>query len=84
MQAGGDSSRFSGTSVRKGGTSTAIDACADEASLYLQSGHGATLPGQGYMWIAFPARFLETFAVVCCLVLRPLGHGWDGEVVVRR
>jgi hypothetical protein len=23
-------------------------------------------------------------AVVCWLVLRPLGLGWDGEVVVRR
>jgi hypothetical protein len=53
MQAGGDSSRFSGTSARKVGTSTAIEASVDEASLYLQSGHGAALPAQAYMWIAF-------------------------------
>ena len=33
----------------------------DEATLYLQSGHGAALPAQAYMWMAFPARFLETF-----------------------
>jgi hypothetical protein len=61
MQAGGDSSRFSGISARKGDTSTAIEARVDKAILYLQSGHGAALPAQAYMWIAFPARFLETF-----------------------
>ena len=57
---GGDSSRFPGTSARQGGTSTAIEARVDEASLYLQSGHGAALPAQAYMWIAFSARFSET------------------------
>jgi hypothetical protein len=41
--------------------STAIEARVDEASLYLQSGHGAALPAQAYMWIAFSARFSETF-----------------------
>jgi hypothetical protein len=61
MQAGGDSSRFSGTSARQGVTSTAIEARVDEASLYLQSGHGAALPAPAYMWIAFSARFLEMF-----------------------
>jgi hypothetical protein len=39
-QAGGDSTRFSGISARKGGISTAIEAGVDEAILYLQSGHG--------------------------------------------
>ncbi len=33
----------------------------DEASLYLQSGHGAALPAPAYIWIAFPARFLDMF-----------------------
>ncbi len=60
MQAGGDSSLFSGTSARRV-TSTAIEARMDEATLYLQSGHGAALPAPAYMWIAFPARFLEMF-----------------------
>ena len=32
----------------------------DEATLYLQSGPGAALSAPAYMWIAFPARFLET------------------------
>jgi hypothetical protein len=61
MQAEGDSSRFSGISARKGGTSTAIEAHVDEANLYPQCGHGTVLPAQAYMWIAFPASFLETF-----------------------
>jgi hypothetical protein len=60
-QAGGDSSRFSGISARKGGISTAIEARVDETILYLQSGHGAALPARAYMQIASPARFLETF-----------------------
>ncbi len=61
MQAGGDSSRFSGISARKGGISTAIEARVDEVILYLQSGHCAALPAQAYMSIAFPGRFLKTF-----------------------
>jgi hypothetical protein len=63
MQVGGDSSRFSGISARKGGTSTAIEARVDEVSLYLQSCHGASGAGIHVesLWIAFPARFLETF-----------------------
>jgi hypothetical protein len=60
-QAGGDSSRFSGISARKGGISTAIEARVDETILYLQSGHGAALPAQAYMQISSPARFLERF-----------------------
>ena len=60
MKAGGDSSRFSGTSTRQGVTSTAIEARVDEASLYLQSGNGAANPALAYMRIAFPIRFLET------------------------
>jgi hypothetical protein len=60
-QAGGDSSRFSGISARKGGISTAIEARVDETILYLQSGHGAALPARAYMQIASHARFLETF-----------------------
>ena len=58
---GGDSPRFPGTSARQGVTSTAIEARVDEASLYLQGGHGAANPAPAYMWIAFPARFLEMF-----------------------
>jgi hypothetical protein len=61
MQAGGDSSHFSGTSARQGGTSTAIETRVDEAILYLQSGLGAALSAPAYMRIAFLARFLETF-----------------------
>jgi hypothetical protein len=61
MQAGGDSSHFSGTSARQGGTSTAIEARVDEAILYLQSGLGAALSAPAYMRIAFLSRFLETF-----------------------
>jgi hypothetical protein len=60
-QAGGDSSRFSGISARKGGISTAIEARVDQTILYLQSGHGGALPAREYMQIASPARFLETF-----------------------
>jgi hypothetical protein len=60
MQAGVDSSRFSGTSARQGVTSTAIEARVDEASLYLQSGNSAALPAPAYVRIAFPARFLES------------------------
>jgi hypothetical protein len=60
-QAGGDSSRFSGISARKGGISTAIEAKVDEAILYLQSGHGQALPARAYMHLTTPDRFLETF-----------------------
>jgi hypothetical protein len=60
-QAGGDSSRFSGISARKGGISTAIEAKVDEAILYLQSGHGQALPARAYMHLTSPDRFLETF-----------------------
>jgi hypothetical protein len=60
-QAGGDSSRFSGISARKGGISTAIEARVDEAILYLQSGHGQALPARAYMHLTSPDRFLETF-----------------------
>jgi hypothetical protein len=58
-QAGGDSSRFSGISARKGGISTAIEAKVDEAILYLQSGHGQVLPARAYMHLTSPDRFLE-------------------------
>lgn len=60
-QAGGDSTRFSGISARKGGISVAIDAGVPEAILYLQSGHGQALPARAYMQLSSPARFLETF-----------------------
>jgi hypothetical protein len=60
-EAGGDSSRFSGISARKGGISTAIDGRVDETILYLQSGHGAALPARAYMQIASTTRFLVTF-----------------------
>jgi hypothetical protein len=60
-ETGGDSSRFSGISARKRGISIAIEAHVDETTLYLQSGHGASLPAPAYMQIASPARFLETF-----------------------
>ncbi len=60
-QAGGDSTRFSGISARKGGISTAIEAGVDEAILYLQSGHGQALAARAYMHRKSPARFLETF-----------------------
>ncbi len=42
-QAGGDSTRFSGISARKGCISAAIEARVDEAILYLQRGHGQAL-----------------------------------------
>jgi hypothetical protein len=58
-QAGGDSSRFSGISARKGRISTAIEAKVDEAILYLQSGHGQVLPARAYMHLTSPDRFLE-------------------------
>ena len=105
-QAGGDSSRFSGVSARKGGISTAIEARVDETILYLQSGHGAALPARAYMQIASPAsrdvrglrpltgRGTSKLGVSCSSLfwvasrgwvgLRPLGLGWDGEMVVRR
>jgi hypothetical protein len=65
-QAGGDSSRFSGISARKGGISAAIEAGVDETILYLQSGHGAAaLPARANvhcdMQLASPARVLDTF-----------------------
>ena len=60
-QAGGDSTRFSGISARKGGISVAIEARVDEAILYLQSGHGQALPARAYMHLTSPGRFLETF-----------------------
>ncbi len=60
-QAGGDSTRFSGISARKGGITVAIEAGVDEAILYLQSGHGQTLPARAYMHLSSPDRFLETF-----------------------
>ena len=60
-QAGGDSTRFSGISARKGGISAAIEARVDEAVLYLQSGHGQALPARAYMHLMSPDRFLETF-----------------------
>jgi len=60
-QAGGDSSRFSGISARKGGISAAIEARVDEAILYLQSGHGQALPARAYMHLTSPHRLLETF-----------------------
>jgi hypothetical protein len=60
-QAGGDSTRFSGISARKGGISAAIEARVDEAILYLQSGHGQARPARVYMHLTSPYRFLETF-----------------------
>ncbi len=60
-QAGGDSTRFSGISARKGGISVAIEAGVDEVILYLQSGHGQALPARAYMHLLSPDRFLETF-----------------------
>ena len=63
-QAGGDPARSSGILALKGGISAAIESCVPEAILYLQSGHGQTLPAR-----ASPARFLETFeAFGLCLV----------------
>ena len=43
-QAGGDSTRFSGISARKGGISAAIEECVPKAIPYLQSGHCQALP----------------------------------------
>jgi hypothetical protein len=60
-QAGGDSTRFSGISARKGSISTAIKARVDEAILYLQSGHCQALPTRAYMHLTSPDSFLETF-----------------------
>ena len=60
-QEGGDSARFSGISARKGRVSAAIEACAPEAILYLQSGQGQALPARAYTHLMPPTRFLETF-----------------------
>ena len=60
-QAGGDSTRFTGISARKGGISMAIEEGVDEAILYLQSRHGQALPARAHMHLTSPDSFLETF-----------------------
>jgi hypothetical protein len=59
-QAGGDSTRFSGISARKGCISAAIEARVDEAILYLQSCHCQARPARAYMHLTSPDSFPET------------------------
>ncbi len=62
-QAGGDSTRFSGISARKGCISAAIEARedSDETILYLQSSHCQARPARAYMHLTSPDSFLEMF-----------------------
>jgi hypothetical protein len=58
---GTDTSRFSGTSARKGGLTTAVTAGVSEKILFLQSGHGQTRAARNYMHLQEPDRLFDTF-----------------------
>ncbi len=56
-----DTSLFSGTSARRGGLSTAIEAGVPEAILWMQSGHAQDLAARRYVELCSPKLLYRTW-----------------------
>ena len=61
-QTGISTDSFSGISARKGGLSTAIEACVPEWVLFMQSGHGQHKAARTYVALDSPAFLFDTWA----------------------